>query len=92
MLKMKNCNSKCVIAAIVGVSAAVLGIGGYLLHKKSANRRKQEQARRLYDDYDDYEYEDEDGDEAYVDSLFGDFDDEGFYKLANDIKREDNDV
>jgi hypothetical protein len=72
-------NMNCSLACIAGISAAavaVLGVGGYLLHKKIMKRRLRELARAVsgfYDDYDDV------------------FDEDGFFHNANDMTQEDYD-
>ena len=98
MIKKHN-NKSCdltILAVVSAAAVAVVGIGGYFLHKKAVKRRLQEFARRQamnlamfdygkgngsYDDYDDYEDEEyEDADEKYASELFEDFDKDGFFK------------
>ena len=88
-----SCQNKYLLVGLGAAAVAVLGVGGYLLHKKFAKDRLQEQAMKIImsglngntDFYDDYADEDSDGD--YYDELFGDFDKDGLYKDCNDCKQ-----
>jgi hypothetical protein len=99
-------NMNCSLACLAGISAAVvavLGVGGYLLHKKVMKRRLRELARRQamklamydwsngvnYDDYDDCE--DEYSDDDY-ESLYGKFADDGILFHVKGEEQEDDDV
>ena len=95
---MLHRSKKCSFSLFAGVctaAVAVLGIGGYILHKKIVKFRLQDLARRqamnlamfdlnkgggLYDD-DDYDYE-EDDDYDYEDA---------YENLFNDLKQGEDD-
>ena len=81
------------ITLLVGASAAavaVLGVGGYLLHRKVLKYRLQEQARQLvmFDMGEEFEDDYEDSDDDFYNGLLGeedlngDFDKDGFYMTA----------
>ena len=102
-------NQKCSFTLFAGICAAavaLLGVGGYILHKKIVKRRLQELARRqglnrstfdmnngdsLYDE-DDYDYEDYDGDgDDDYENKYKVLDIDGFDNLINEIKQGDED-
>ena len=69
--------NKCMLTGLITV--AVLGVGGYILHRKVLKSRLLAQAWKLsMMDYDNelsgYYDEDGDRDSDYYDGLFGDFD------------------
>ena len=82
------------ITLLVGASAAavaVLGVGGYLLHRKVLKYRLQEQARQLvmFDMSEEFEDDYEDSDDDFYNGMLGDddldneFDEDGFYKSTS---------